>query len=57
MVEALRDGDRFRCREPCLLPGHAIIALWRRTLALEWVKSFHRMTLRFMRRVDTGFEV
>jgi hypothetical protein len=28
MVEALRDSYRFRYREPCLLPGHKVIALW-----------------------------
>jgi hypothetical protein len=57
MVEALRDSYRMRYREPCLLPGHEIIGLWRRALALDWVKDCHRMTLRLMRRVDTGFEV
>jgi hypothetical protein len=57
IFEALRDSYRFRYREPCLLPGHKVIALWGRTLSREWVKDCHRTTLRFMRRVDTAFEV
>ena len=57
MVEALRGSYRFRYREPCSLPGHEIIALWRRPRAREGGRDFHRMTLRFMRRVEAGFEV
>ncbi len=57
MVEASRAGYRFRYREPCSLPVHEIITFWRRTHAMEWARDCHRMTLWFMRHVDTGFEV
>jgi hypothetical protein len=57
VVDSLRDLYRYRYREPCLLPGHEILALYNRALSDEWVRDSRRMALRLMRRVDTGFEV
>jgi hypothetical protein len=57
VVGILRELYRLRYREPCLLPGHEVLGLYRQALEMESVRNFQRMTIRLMRIVDTGFEV
>jgi hypothetical protein len=56
-VGVLRDLYRLRYREPCLLPGHEVISLARQVEAMDDIRNRERLTLRFMRLRDTGFEV